>query len=279
MKRLLRAALLAAVSVSTSSRLAYAQARASSATKAVATPVKTPVRTLRYRVDTKTQQLVDARVPRGEPEQSLIDRSVFLTIMLADSVRGTRLRASVDSIVDRSQRPSPPTLDSTRGRVFSGLLASDGNVVRLDYPAGIGAPGLVVGALLEDFFPRVKPGFRSGDDWTTRSERPHRIPNGLLTVARRTAYAVMGTTVHEGRPSSRLDMTFTTNASGTQRVGTSRATVQGESMGSESAFIATDGTYLGGMRTEKVERRLKLLGTKATVVVTAETITTITLLK
>ena len=89
----------------------------------------------------------------------------------------------------------------------------------------------------------------------------------------------MGAAPRDGVTAQRLDMTFTTAATGAVRAGPANAKVDGTSMGSGSAFITAAGVYLGGMRTEKTERQLMLDGAPGPVLVSAETATTIALLK
>jgi len=259
----------------------HAQTKPSSGAARAATAKAAPV-VRRYRVDSKMLQSVDARALKGEREESTTERTVILRISFTDSAGGSSLRITVDSISNRSQPPQPMNaaiIDSIRGKVYTAFVAPDGSIARLDYPPAYGALGTAVGTLIEDLLPRVKPGYKNGDDWTTTSTRPHRVPNGELSVVRKTSYAVMGEMVREGVPATRLDMTFTSNSTGTQRMGPTTARVEGESMGSGSAFVAKNGTYLGGMRTEKAERRLKIPGVSAPILSGVEIASTITLLR
>ncbi len=236
----------------------------------------------RYRFDSKTQQVVDAAAIGQGRQQAQTDRSAFLRITVADSAGGKVITAVIDSIVNHGDNLPPgtdATADSARGKVFTGRIAADGTVSPMTHPAGAGALGTAVGGQLDEFFPRVKVSAATGDNWTISSERPQVIANGQLTVKRTTAYQAMGAVTREGVSAQRFDMTFTTSIVGTQQVGPSNAKVDGTSTGTGSAFVTTGGVYVGGMRTEKAERRLLLTGAPAPVLVTVETATTITLLK
>ncbi len=236
----------------------------------------------RYRIDSKTQQDVDASAAGGKRQQTLLDRSAFLRVTLTDSAGGKSLHVVIDSILERGANlpaSSAVSADSARGKVFDGFLDPAGSVVSLTYPKLAGSLGTALGGQLEVMLPTLKSGFKTGDDWTIRSERPQPVANGRLLVKRSTAYAAMGETVREGIAAARLDMTFTTAVTGTQQVGGATAKVEGNSMGSGSAFVSKAGVYLGGMRIEKTDRRLRVPGAAAPIVVTAEGATTISLLR
>jgi hypothetical protein len=100
-----------------------------------------------------------------------------------------------------------------------------------------------------------------------------------LLVKRVTSYVAMGDALRDGVNASRLDLTFTTASNGSQMFGATPATVEGKSSGSGSAFITAAGVYLGGMRSEKTDRRLLLKGAPAPVVIEAESVSVVTLLR
>lgn len=236
----------------------------------------------RYRLDSKTQQTINADAIGGGSQQTQTDRSAYLRITVTDSAGGKALSVVIDSLLNRGDNLPPGTAavaDSARGKVFTGFVAADGTVSPISHPAGAGALGTAIGGQLDEFFPRAKAGAKEGDNWTVTSERPQLVPGGQLSVKRTTAYAAMGAAPRDGVTAQRLDMTFTTAATGAMRIGPANATVDGTSMGSGSAFITAAGIYLGGMRTEKTERRLVLDGAPGPVLVSAETATTIALLK
>ncbi len=238
--------------------------------------------TRRYRLDSKTQQAINADAIGGGSQQTQTDRSAFLKITVTDSAGGKSYAVVIDSLVNRGTDLPPgaaATSDSARGKVFTGFIAADGTVAPIAHPAGAGALGTAVGGQLDEFFPRAKAGAKEGENWTVSSERPQLVVGGQLNIRRTTAYVVMGTAMRDGVSAQRLDLTFTTAAEGSMRVGPAPAKVDGTSMGSGSAFVSAAGVYLGGMRTEKTERRLVLQGAPGAVLVTAETATTVTLLK
>ena len=238
--------------------------------------------TRRYRLDSKTQQTINADAVGGGSQQTQTDRSAFLTITVTDSAGGKSYAVVIDSLVSRGTDLPPgaaATSDSARGKVFTGFIAADGTVAPMVHPTGAGALGTAVGGQLDEFFPRARAGANEGDNWTVSSERPQLVVGGQLSVKRTTAYQAMGTAMRDGVSAQRLDMTFTTAAEGSMRVGPAPAKVDGTSMGSGSAFVSAAGVYLGGMRIEKTERRLLLEGALGAVLVTAETATTVTLLK
>gem|GEM_PF-2775518 len=238
--------------------------------------------TRRYRIDSKTHQAVDAAAIGAGRQQSVTDRSAFLRITVMDSAGGKALRFVLDSIVHRGTDLPPGTVatsDSAHGKAWTAFMAADGRVTLSSRAEHSGALGLAIEGQLEDFFPRVTNGFKTDDQWTSSTERSQRVPNGEVMVKRTTSYAAMGEAMQDGVRAARLDLTFTTATNGSQKFGATPATVDGQSMGSGSAFITAAGVYLGGMRTEKTDRRLLLAGAPAPVVIEAESISVITLLK
>ncbi len=235
-----------------------------------------------YRIDSKTEQLVDAAAIGAGKQQALLDRSAFLRVTLADSGAASTMRVVIDSLVERGPNLPPgiaATVDSARGKVFTAALDKAGSVTQLAYPSAGGTLATALGGQLEVFLPTLKAGFATGDTWTIRSERPQTITNGRLTVKRSTSYTAKGEALRNGAPARRLDFTFTTSVTGTQQLGAASAQVEGTSVGTGTAFVSRAGVYLGGTRTEKVERRLQLDGAPAPVVVTAQSTTSITLVK
>lgn len=238
--------------------------------------------TRKYRLDSKTQQTINADAIGGGSQQTQTDRSAFIKVTVVDSAGGKALTFVIDSLVNRGTDLPPnaaATADSAKGKSFTGFIAADGTVSSIAHPAYAGALGTAIGGQLDEFFPRAKTGAKEGETWTVTSERPQLVVGGQLGVKRTTTYTTMGTSMRDGVSAQRLDMTFTTAADGAMRVGPAPAKVEGTSSGSGSAFVSATGVYLGGTRTEKTERRLTLQGAPGPVLVSAETATTVTLLK
>lgn len=238
--------------------------------------------TRKYRLDSKTQQTINADAIGGGSQQTQTDRSAFIKVTVVDSAGGKALTFVIDSLVNRGTDLPPnaaATADSAKGKVFTGFVAADGTVSAIAHPVYAGALGTAIGGQLDEFFPRAKTGAKEGDTWTVTSERPQLVVGGQLGVKRTTTYTAMGTAMRDGVSAQRVDMTFTTAAEGAMRVGPAPAKVEGTSTGSGAAFMGAGGVYLGGTRTEKTERRLTLQGAPGPVLVSAETATTVTLLK
>jgi hypothetical protein len=235
-----------------------------------------------YRIDSRTQQLVDASGIGAGKQTSQLDRSAFLRVTLADSAGGSTMRVVIDSIVERGLNLPPniaATIDSARGQHFNATLDGLGNVTSMEYPVAGGTLATALGGQLEVFLPTRKAGFAPGDEWTTRSERPQPVAGGRLMVKRMTTYAAKAESPYNGTPATQLELTFSTSVTGTQQLGAAPARVVGTSMGNGTAFLSRTGTYLGGARTEQVERQLQIDGAPQPVLVRAESRTTITLLR
>ncbi len=238
--------------------------------------------TTRYRYESQTVQHLDLRPVGGGEQSSTLSRTGWLTVTLTDSAGGKLMRAVIDSInadPESVAAMGQSSLDSARGSVFRGVVAADGEVRGFKMPKGIGALGALLGGSLDEFFPRVKGGWKAGETWSTATEKPQIVSNGQLILKKATTYTARGSVLRAGTSVNAFDIVFSTTSTGTQRVGASNANVEGTSTGTGSWFVAPDGLFVGGTRTEKNERKLMLTGAPAPVLVTATVTTTITVIR
>ena len=242
---------------------------------------RTPV-TTRYRYESKTVQAVDATGLGGDKQSSTLQRVGWLSVTLTDSAGGKIMRTVIDSVsTDAETRASigSASIDSARGAKFTGFLASDGAVSNFTMPSGAGTLGALLGSTFDEFFPRVKAGYKSGDTWTIASEKPQVVSNGELVIKRSTSYTARGVQSYDGAPSNRIDFSFTTTSTGSQMVGPNKANVDGGSSGNGAWYMSTSGAFLGGTRSEQNDRKLMLTGAPAPLLVTARVTTTISVIK
>lgn len=238
--------------------------------------------TTRYRYESKTEQAIDATGLGGAKQSSTLQRVGWLSVTLTDSAGGKIMRAVIDSVsTDAETRASigSASIDSARGATFTGFVASDGAVSSFKMPSGVGTLGALLGSTFDEFFPRVKMGYKRGDTWTITSEKPQIVSNGELMIKRSTSYTARGVEAHEGASSNRLDFSFSTSSTGTQMVGPNKANVEGASSGSGAWYVSSTGAFLGGTRSEKNDRKLMLTGAPAPLLVNAQVTTTISVIK
>jgi hypothetical protein len=241
-----------------------------------------PAVTLRYRLDSKTEQTIDASAIGAGRQQSATDRSAFLRVTVMDSAGGKAFHFLLDSIVHRGSDVPTGTVatsDSARGKRWTAFMAPDGNVSLQDRAENAGALGLAIEGQLEDFFPRLTTVVRPGEQWTASTERSQRVPNGALLVKRATRFSAVAGAAWDGVRADRVDLSFSTTTSGSQKFGGTPATVDGKSTGTGSAYLTAAGIYVGGVRTEKTERRLLLAGAPAPVTIQAESSSSVSLLR
>ena len=236
--------------------------------------------TTRYRYESQTEQSLDLTAVGGGKQNTVLSRTGWLTVTLTDSAGGKVMRAVIDSIsADAESREAmgAASLDSARGSVFTGFVAPDGEVSHFTMPLHVGALGALLGGSLDEFFPRVKLGWKRWERWNIATDKPQIVSNGQLMIKKATTYTARGSVTRDGGPVDAFDVTFSTTSSGTQQVGQSNAKVEGSSTG--TWFVAPDGRFVGGTRSEKNDRTLMLTGAPAPVLVTAQVRTTISVIR
>ncbi|MEP7325804.1 MAG: hypothetical protein ABI836_07645, partial [Gemmatimonadota bacterium] len=158
--------------------------------------------TTRYKIETRSEQIVDlSAVGQGE-QKTNISLVNFLTVTLKDTAGGRTVHAVLDSMLKADTNPVPEqsTLDSAKGRTWHGLMDPDGRlsgVKRMD--SGPGG-----GDLLTNFFPRVKHGAKVGDNWTDTSETATKEAGQSITTRTITNYKVTGTENRGGTQALRI---------------------------------------------------------------------------
>ena len=238
--------------------------------------------TTHYRYESQTEQQLDLTAVGGGQQSSTLSRIGWLSVTLTDSAGGKVMRAVIDSIsADAASREAmgAASLDSARGAVITGFVAPDGEVSNFRMSNIIGTLGALLGGSLDEFFPRVKRGWKSGDTWSIATEKPQIVPNSQLLVKKSTTYTGRGPVQRDGIAANAFDVVFSTTSTGSQMVGPTNAQVVGTSTGTGTWFVSADGLFLGGTRTEKNDRKLMLTGAPAPVLVMATVRTTIAVVR
>jgi hypothetical protein len=213
---------------------------------AAAAPTSPAPVTARYRIDQTLTQDIDATAA-GQGRQSIsFSTSSFVTLTLTDSVGGRAVRLVVDSMVGDSAAPIPAVVfDSAKGAEYHAFLSAAGKLSELEAVSASPVAYRVQG-FLSDFFPWVKAGVKTGEQWADTSSKATTDGTDSVVVERVTSYRVVGSEKHEARKAVRIASAYQSTVAGTQRTPTGPARIDGAGNGSGTYFVSPDGLYLGG---------------------------------
>lgn len=211
--------------------------------------VLAPPQTTRYKVETRSEQIIDlSAVGQGEQRNNIAIVN-YLTITLDDTTGGKTIHAVLDSVIKADTNPTPTqsALDSARGRTWHGLMDAEGrltNVQRLsDAEDGLG------GDLITNFYPRVKRGAKVGDSWTDTTETASDEGGQSITTRTVTNFQVTGTENRNGTRALKIESAFSLSQTGEVNNQGQSLGVDGTGTGTATYFVTEDGRYLGGNST------------------------------
>jgi hypothetical protein len=173
-------------------------------------------------------------------------------------------------------QPSQESLDSARGRAWHAHLAPDGkvtNITRVDSTS----QGQV-SDLLTNFFPRVRPGAKVGDQWTDTTETTSNEDGQSLTTRTVTNYSVTGTETRDGARALKIDAAFSLAQTGEINQAGQALTVDGTGTGTSTYYVTQDGRYLGGTSTTNAELQITAAAIPAPIPVQLKNVTTVGIL-
>lgn len=213
---------------------------------AAATPASLAPVTAKYRVDQTLTQDIDASAA-GKGKQSIsFTTSSFVTLTLTDSTGGKSVRIVVDSMRGDSSAPVPTAVfDSAKGAEFHAFLSASGKLSELESVNVSDAAARVQG-FISDFFPWVKVGVRTGEQWADTSAKTTTDGTDSVVVKRITAYRVMGNETRDARKAVRIASEYTSTVAGTQPTPNGPARIEGGGKGTGTYFVSPEGLYLGG---------------------------------
>jgi hypothetical protein len=211
-----------------------------------AAPASNAPVTSRFRVDQTLTQEVDATAA-GKGKQSVsFSTSSFLTVTLSDTAGGRAVRIVVDSMRGDSATPIPAAVfDSARGAEFHAFLSAAGKLSDLE-AVNVSPSAARVQGFLTDFFPWVKAGAKTGEQWADTSRRATTNGTDSVVVKRVTTYRVIGTEMRATRKALRIASKYASTVAGTQPTDRGPARVEGSGKGTGTYFVSPDGAYLGG---------------------------------
>jgi hypothetical protein len=186
---------------------------------------------------------VVATMPSGEEQVQVLARTAFLTLAWIAADSGTKITATIDSIVADSGLAVPvAVLDSARGTRWTALRSPTGSLSGLS-----GTRSSLLGDQVRDqlalLFPRLPPdGGRPGGQWTDSTEVPTRV--SVFEVVESSA-----TSAEAGQPlaSAALPIQVTATRSAAGEATQFGQTIKVKATGSDtlSYQLATDGRVLG----------------------------------
>ncbi|HEX3275366.1 MAG TPA: hypothetical protein VHR43_10955 [Gemmatimonadales bacterium] len=203
-------------------------------------------RTTRFRVDQTLSQEIDA-TGAGKGKQRLsFSTTSWLSVTLTDTAGGRSVRVVVDSMRGDSTSPIPPTVfDSAKGAEFHAFLAHNGRLSDLE-GVNVSPAAARVQGFLSDFFPWVKAGARTNEQWADTSSKITTDGHDSVVVKRITSYRVVGSEQRNATKALRVASQYSSAVHGTQPTPNGPAKLEGTGKGTGTYWVTQDGSYLGG---------------------------------
>ena len=241
----------------------------------------TPPAARHYRIDQTTVQTVDQTSLGGPSRTDTSTTVTYVTLSSSDSAGGKKISVLVDSIVTDSASPvAKASLDSLRGQSYTGYLGQNREVTNLRTAAGDTAnvPGLVEN-LIQELYPPVPKGVKSGQQWSDTSQRTRDIAGGHLTVKTITKYNAAGTAQRAGTDATKVQVSSDVTITGAQDTPQGHVDITGTASGTGEIYLGPDGQYLGGTHNNKSTLQIAPAGAPGTIPITGTQTTLITLVR
>lgn len=238
--------------------------------------------TRHYRVQTRTEAVVDLTALGGPPQNQDSKTTAFYAVALADSAGGRSLHVSLDSITVDPESTTTPVpaaiLDSARGASATGFVAAGGTVSNLKV-ASENPLAMQLLPVFQNFYPRMKPTARV-DKWTDTVE--YDTPQGKLgslhtkTIAN---WVVTGEELHDGVSARKVQSAYSLARNGTITGGQGQVTIGGTATGAATYWVSADGGMIGADLTEEASMTLTMAQAPAPIPVKSKNHITIAVLK
>jgi hypothetical protein len=236
--------------------------------------------TLRYRIDAKNQTTIDLS-GFGQPaqEQSL-GLTVWVVVSLQDTTGGRALHVVVDSAKYEGTLPiGQESVDSARGGTIHGVVDPAGRVKNLTVTPNASVFMAQIEAVMAGFFPRVKPGAKTGDKWVDTMEVTNSAGGANTKTQRISNYTLGARETVSGLPAMRLNSVYTSTMSGTLENQMGTVEVEGTGTGTGFYLVGTDGSSLGSGTTTNLDQKVKMAMAPGPIPVKVAQTLTVTLLK
>ncbi len=238
-------------------------------------------KTTRYRIESKTQQEVDLTVAGGGKQTTDVNQLAILSITLTDTAGGKVVHAVVDSITVESPAPdAAATAATAKGAWIHGFMDGWGRITVAASSADSNDVVAQMKPMLARFFPVVKPGTGQGDSWVDTANVNVKSTNQAVKSLRISTYTHAGTAAWGGVSATRFDAASATTGAGTLEnpmAGTMELELT--STGTESSYVAADGTYLGGESKSTGDSKIRAAMLPDAIPVKTTSSTTVTVIK
>lgn len=238
-------------------------------------------KTIRYRIESKTQQEVDLTVAGGGKQTTNVNQLVLLSITLTDTAGGKVMHAVIDSVTVESPAPEIAAIAAkARGAWIHGFVDGWGRTTVTTSSADSNDVVAQMKPTLSRFFPVVKPGTKQGDTWVDTANVSVKSTMQAIKTIRVSTYTHAGATTWGGVSATRFDATSATSGAGTienPMAGTMELELT--SSGAETSYVAADGTYLGGESKSGGDSKIRAAMLPDAIPVKSNSTTTVTVIK
>jgi hypothetical protein len=238
-------------------------------------------KTTRYRIESKTQQEVDLTVAGGGKQTSNVNQVALISITLTDTAGGKTMHAVIDSITVESPAPEIAAIAAkAKGGWLHGFVDAWGRATVVATSADSNDVIAQLKPTLSRFFPVVKPGTKQGDSWVDTANLNVKSTSQAVKTVRISTYTHGGSATWEGVSATRIDATSATSGAGTMEnpmAGTMELELV--ATGTESWYLAADGTYLGGEAKSGGDSKIRAAMLPDAIPVKSTSTTTVTVIK
>lgn len=225
---------------------------------ALAAAVQPPAaKTSRYRIETAASTVADlSGMGQGE-QRTEFAVTALVSITLTDSAGGKVLHAVLDSSSITPPLPGAPpgALEGDKGATYHAWINPSGRTENFKVMGDSTAPkgGVVVMQVLRDFFPNVKPGFKSGDTWRDSTETKETEGGTSSSTIRITEYSVGAPAPWAGASGHKVDAKSQFTVSIASETPGGPQNVEGAGTGSAAWYVTPAGVFLGGTSSTNAE--------------------------
>lgn len=238
-------------------------------------------RTLRYKIDSKTEQVVDLTGAGGPKQEVNMNQMTLVTVTLTDSAGGKVMHVVIDSITSDAQVPEvAAAIGTAKGAWIHGFLDAWGRGTVSASSADNNEIVSQLKPMMARFFPVLKPGAKQGDSWVDTVVVDSKSPTRAMKTTRVANFTHAGTATWGGGSAVRLDAASAASGAGTienPMAGTME--METTATGTEAFYMASDGTYVGGESITNMSGKIRAAMLPDAIPLTSKSTTTVTLLK
>lgn len=239
-----------------------------------------PPAAVRYRLEVKSQQVVDLTSVGQEERRSSNTTVAYLAVTTTDSAGGSVVVVMVDSVqLDSTLGVPKAVIDSLRGQSRKSFVGPDGKVTRQN---AVNAPALLLALGIDGVVRRLAPPTvshrKAGVAWTDTADVTDSLPGSTISTRIVTNFQSSEDT-YEGAKALKVAGAFSTALQGGQEAPGGEVTFEGTGTGTSSWFYGTDGTAMGGTSHTTQQINASGGGAPAPIPITANTDVTVSRLK